>query len=402
MKKNLLITLLFVVGLLSLQGQESTIKKIVKEINLQKTANSKDIFTSLFRASADNLLGDEHSFTFNSSFYGIDSIFRSKGTSISYERERSLRQKSFNIALAADSLNNITKVTGGFTFTLINKKDITYTKFREEDASKLKAMSFLMINLKREINNFIASNHPAEFGTDSINRAITTSWTEADKKNDYTNLHPFIIEALQSNEVAKAVNSQAKTAHSLDTIYSVHEVSEIMDGISKGGDRFHELFVAIGEKYARRPILTFTPTLSYDRTNKQAEYSFASDFSVGLGKDLTKKPWELEIKSLFRIANDTTLNNVNYQNKPFQMSLGVNKVVIENDDNESKMEFKFFTQYEYQFGNVPEGKKAGVFTLNSTFRVNVFKSLWIPVTLKYDPENSNFFGYFSLTANLGD
>jgi hypothetical protein len=66
------------------------------------------------------------------------------------------------------------------------------------------------------------------------------------------------------------------------------------------------------------------------------------------------------------------------------------------------MEFKFFTQYEYQFGNVPTGKDAGIFTLNSTLRINVFKSFWLPLTLKYDPVNSNFLGIFAITANLGN
>jgi len=34
MKKNIFITLLFVVALLSLQAQEATLKKIIKETNL--------------------------------------------------------------------------------------------------------------------------------------------------------------------------------------------------------------------------------------------------------------------------------------------------------------------------------------------------------------------------------
>lgn len=66
------------------------------------------------------------------------------------------------------------------------------------------------------------------------------------------------------------------------------------------------------------------------------------------------------------------------------------------------MEFKLFTQYDQQFGEVAAGGDKNIFTLNTTFRVNVFKSLWLPLTLRYDPENSNFLGMFAVTANIGN
>ena len=117
--------------------------------------------------------------------------------------------------------------------------------------------------------------------------------------------------------------------------------------VTKGKDLFHEEYMNITEKYARKPLLTFSPGFSYDRVNKQAIYSFASDFTVGLGSNPAKKPWELEVKASFRIENDTANKKTNYDSKLFSISAAVNKVLLQSNENESKMEFKFFTSVCY-------------------------------------------------------
>lgn len=77
-------------------------------------------------------------------------------------------------------------------------------------------------------------------------------------------------------------------------------------------------------------------------------------------------------------------------------------MLIENDEKESKMEFKFFAQYDHQLGNVPEGASEAFFSMNSTFRINLFRSVWLPLTVKYDTDNKEFLVSFSVTTNLGN
>ena len=396
MKKYLLILLITISAFLkSFSQTEKDFKAIAVENNAQKTASSKDIITTFFRASIDNLLGDDHSFTFNSSFYGIDSIFRKKGSTISYERERSLRQKTFNIALTGDDNHSITRFSGGFTFTLVNKKDIKLKKLDSDDLGKLTSMSISIANLKKGLIDYIGEKYKNEHIIDSLNRILNSSWNTAAKNHDFSKLRSFIYDALKDSLLIPIMKKADQTLNEKG-------IEEIIDGILKGIDPFHETYKSIAQKYSRKPLWTFSPTAAYDRINKQGEYSFVSEFTVGLGKNLSKKPWEVEIKSAFTISNDTSIRKVNYENKPLTLSLGINKVWIENGEKEPKMEFKFFTQYDYQLGNVPAGKDAGVFTLNTTLRINVFKSLWLPITVKYDPENGNFLGLFAVTANLGN
>lgn len=372
------------------------VKEVAKQINIQKTANTKDILTTLFRAGLDNLLGNKHMFTFSSSFFGIDSIFRTSDEPLGYERERKLRQKSVNIDLTADSNNSITKISGGLTVTLINKRDIS-KKLDDADLTKLYSMGKFLAALKQEINKHIAANHAQEFGIDSIKIEIQKSWTAADRKNDFSDLHPFIIEALRAGIADRIISAGEVTG-----FYSDVEIKEFVISVAEGKDLYHALYIDIAEKYSTKPLWTFSPKFTYDRINKQGLYSFESNLVFGLTKKASKRPWEFEVKSMLKIENDSSVSKTNYRYKPFSVSIGLNKILLRNEEKESKMELKFFTQYDYQFGSVPMGQQTGLFTLNSTFRVNLFQSLWLPVSLKYDPENHNFLGVFSITANIGN
>ena len=377
---------------------------VVQKINQKKTANTKDILTSLYRAGLDNILGKEHKFSFSSSFYGIDSLLRNTDPSKAfYTTERFLRSNSFDISVKGDSVNNITELGGGFTFTLINKKDVEYKKIKE--LTRLVRLANLFEEVRKKVNLNIAANAALMAVNPNLPTQIQASWTAADKTHDYTTLMPEIKQELTNlrNDIAQKNTLIANFLNGKGYIITDAELVNFIDGyLVNGKDVFHEEYVEITERYARKPLLTLSPAMSYDKVHKQGSYGAASSFTVSFGKDLTKKPWELEAKALIKIENDTSIKKTNYDNKPLSVSVGINKVLIENETKESKMEFKFFTQYDYQFGNVPIGKKAGLFTLNSTFRVNVYKSLWLPVTLKYDPDNHNFLGIFSITANLGN
>lgn len=410
MKKNILLfCLIFSFIQLSAQETDDFLKAgISRSVNKQKTANTQDILTNLFRAGIDNLLGDDRKFTFSSSFFGIDSIFRrKKAEPLSFCRERSLRSHSFDIAIEGDSSNNITKIGGGFTFTLMNKKDLACKQIKQSDFLRLKNAMNLFAEIKKKVtlsaeNDINADPSLSSLEKAKLKKAMNDSWNEADVKHDYTILHPKIIEAL------KSILSNSDTKDAIVKRFSenngkitMQDVDAFIGGYVNGRDVFQEQFEYVVERYGRKPLWTFSPNIIYDRVNKQPAFTFASNYTAGFGK-VGKKPWEVEIKAIVKIENDTSIKKTNYDNKLLSVSAGVNKVLLQNSENESRMEFKFFSQYDYQFDNVMTNGQRSIFTLNTTLRINVFKSLWLPITLKYDPDNHNFLGLFSLTANLGN
>lgn len=148
-------------------------------------------------------------------------------------------------------------------------------------------------------------------------------------------------------------------------------------------------------------LWTISPAMEYDRENKQGIYNVATKMTVGISNKLQRKPWEIEANASFKVSKDTLNQATNYDNQVGLINFGVNKVLLENKDNEPKMEFKFFTQLEHQFGKITNSPKS-IFSLNSTLRINLFKTVWLPITVKYDPDNGHLFGFFSIAANLSD
>lgn len=376
-----------------------SMKSINKEVNKQRTANSKDILTSFFRASLDNLLGSGHSFTLNSSFYGLDSIFRHNGMPArSYEAERRLRWTSLNFTITGDSSNNIVKYSGGLSITLLNKKDVTLSRMDMANTQRLRQLSFFMSAFKKSVHNIISHRHPEAMNNFATNTEITNSINKADAQDDYSKLHPYVKEALNDPDFIAGVAAERNALFTM----SDEEIAQYTARIKAGEDAFQTVYSDIAAQYRNKPLWTFSPSVSYDRVSKQAEYYAATYFTVGLTGNPERKPWELEANASFKVGPDSVSKTSNYNNKFLSASLGVNKVLMQTEEKESKMEFKLFTQYDQQFGTVAPGAEKHVFTLNTTLRVNVFKSLWLPLTLKYDPENGNFLGIFAVTANIGN
>ncbi|SFO58672.1 hypothetical protein SAMN05428949_5886 [Chitinophaga sp. YR627] len=396
MKKFLCATILFLSCTIITVGQT---KEISEEINKQRSANSKDVLTSFFRASIDNLLGSDRSFTFNSSLYGIDSIFRRRGVPPhSYGTEKRLRGTSVNLNIAGDSANNITRYGGGLSVTILNKKDVMLTKMATADQTKLQQLSFFMSAFKRSIKNVITQHHAGFFDDTTLNKAVTASLKAADAANDYTNVHPLIAEAMNDPAFITDIIAQKNASFTMDET----EITTYVGRIKRGEDAFQTVYSDIAENYRQKPLWTATGNVSYDRVDKQAEYEFSTYFIRGIGNTIGRRPWELEANASFKIGRDSSFKGSNYNNKLFSASLGVNKILLQDEQKVSKMEFKLFTQYDRQLGDVPPDTPDHLFTFNSTIRINVFKSLWLPLTLRYDPENSNFLGMFAITANIGN
>ncbi|TKC12350.1 hypothetical protein FA048_01650 [Pedobacter polaris] len=391
MKREILMLLVLLSFATVTLAQNSRNDLAVALIDGEKTANSKDILTNLFRASIDNLLGKDRTYSLNSSFLGFYEIFHKK-QELPYERLRVLKQNSFNLGLTGGDQNNITKISTGFTFSVINDTDIKSEKKMGEEFSKLDHDVDIYITLYRQVLSYLqridTTLKSDVFKIQSLNK----SWSDASNKHDFSNLSPQIELALKNADFIKSLRSDAN----ITTLELQGAIREVLSG----KDILYEEYQRIAKIYAQKLLWTLAPSVNYDRVNKQGEYILGSNLTFGLWKKTAQKPWEFEIKTQFKIANDSTLTQSNYNDKPLSLSVGLNKVLLKNKEKESAMELKVFTQYNHQFGSTPSLQREDIFTFNTTLRVNVYKSFWLPLTLKYDVKNGNLLGLFTLTANL--
>ena len=95
--------------------------------------------------------------------------------------------------------------------------------------------------------------------------------------------------------------------------------------------------------------------------------------------------------------NDTAVKKINLDRKTGSFSLGINKVLLENIRGESQMELKFSSEIPHNFSKEATQKDL---TLNLDFKYKLFQSVWLPVTISYDPKNGNLAGFLNVTMNL--
>lgn len=227
-----------------------------------------------------------------------------------------------------------------------------------------------------------------EYLSNKENNLLIKRWDDAKKRDDFTG---FKNDFNKINFERDFITEVTKD----DNYY------QIIENYKTGKDPLKAYYRATGEKYSRKMLWTISPAMEYDRENKQGNYTVTSKMTVGISNKKQRKPWEIEANASFKVSKDTLQQMTNHNNQVGLINLGVNKVLLENENSEPKMEFKFFTQLEHQFGKNYDTPKS-IFSLNSTLRINLFKTIWLPITVKYDPDNGNLFGFFSIAANLSD
>ena len=399
MKKNIILSFLLSLFSLTIFSQtksligevSANVTSVSASANSTKTANSQDFLTNFYRVSLDSILGKNHTYSFNSTFYSLETIMRTifsrkiklelpktyQDLKKLLQADKFLKNNSLNFSLKGDSSNNLSSFSTGFTISIFNRRDILHNaiKYSSSLIELEKYFELYRITITK-INEDLKKQNKG-------NTQFLNDLNQADSTKKYSQLPDATKDILLK--------------YSTDSHFSKEERA-LLKNLLGNVDNGNIIFNNLNALYSRKPLLTFTPSYSYNITNKQPTYSFGLDFLFSLNpKDSHHTSWDGEIKTNYQILNDTSIKSTNFQNKPFSISVGINKVLLQDDKNQSLMEAKFFLQDVYQF----EKPTINKFTLNSSFRINIYKSLWLPITISYDPKKGNVLGFLSITANLG-
>jgi hypothetical protein len=356
----------------------------------QKTASSKDVHSDFLNTSIGNIFGKNNSFSFNPTFYALDSLLNPKARGknpIEYGKQKILRDiqliDSFKINNPDNEISKLSfaSLTVGLSIVLIDKRNISYADFKNDKtirnpSASLEEMIKINMNAQKDIVKkigIIEKTWTAEKIAE-YDKTFLGSWGNYQKQHDYNQL----------DDVTKGIVEQLP--------------EEEKDAIKLS--LLHKTYSDMAALYARKPLLTATPSYAYDFTKKQAQYSLLLDYLRGLGTNINKTPWELELKGSFYIGKDTTINVSNLKDQLGTISSGLNKVLAQDAKKQSNFELKGFFEYDHQFGNVPTGSESNKVTFNITLRKKFFNSFWVPLTLSYDITHPNLFGFLSVTVNI--
>lgn len=359
----------------SLFSQET----IINDIENSRTGNFKDAFYNIIQLTTKNLTDDEKSLELNTTLFKI--IYNAELKSISdltINKSYFLRNFQINAKANFDENYKYSGFSGGFTFAIINKRDkvtlnlakTLYGKSRETFIIKF---AEIQSKLAEGLTNGSKDLELLNEASDNLLNSLEYDATE----NPYHDL----IQA----EFAKVANDFVNPD---GTPLDSNEISSFIATLA-------QLRKSEMDKIDGKPLWTLAAD---GTTNVDGKFTKSSVSSVFL-KGIDKSGDQIDVRGTFTYDEETvpTMPRTIFNGKA-----GLNFVLLRNRiENSSCFEVKALGEYTKIYKNVLPDEDDETITANAEFRIRIANDFWIPVTVKYDIENSNLLGFLNLTYNFG-
>jgi hypothetical protein len=351
--------------------------QVIKDIESSRTGNFKDALYNVIQLTSKNLSEKEKTLELNTTLFKIMyNADISKISDLTIKKSYFLRNFQFNAKVNLDENYKYTGFSGGFTYAIINGRDsitINLAKTRYGKDREVFIRKFQEIQSK-------LSNGLSESEVDLLTKA------SEDLLNGYEydpTGNPY-YDKLQ-NEFESVKSTLRKTD---GTGPNDQDISNYIKSLK-------QLRKSEVEKAKGKLLWTIAADGS---TNTDGKFN-KSSVSTVLLKGIAKSTQEIDIRGTFTYA-DTTL--VSMPRTCFNGKAGLNFIIMRNESEKTScFEFKALGEYTKIYKNVLPDEDDETITANAEFRIRVAKDLWIPITVKYDPEDSNFLGFLNITYNFG-
>lgn len=369
--KKYFISLLLLMSVHVVLAQDEKVQKFREATDDSKSGNYKEVLSNLFQLGTSNLTGPNKSVEFNSTLYGIKSIFWDNITTDTvFSKQKFSRNLEFNTKLNFDEQFNYKGFSGGITYALINQRDKDVANFAKtalvlEYKFWTSELSEIQDKLVSELDKTRDKKFSEKIEAINIASSILTN-KEFDKIDD-SNIY--------FNKIITEFENRNKSIKLQDYIAKIHELRD---------NEYSDL-----EKKALWTV-SLNGTTNDKGNNKKL--TFGTVFLQGF------KNLELDIRS--NLIYSDTLIEKSVQRLELRNSAGLNYKMFKRND-QSVFEVKLYMEYNSILKNKLADEKKNTFLASSDFRIRVTKDIWIPLTIKYDIEKSNFLGFLNITYNFG-
>jgi hypothetical protein len=374
MKKLLII--LIVLATMMARGQEATIKQKIRTADDLKTGNSQDVLTSFFQLALNDITGKEKTFRFQSSLFAIkaktdSSLF----IDTNYLRQTKARNLVFSIAPTLDSNFKFQSNAIGIKYALVNNRDKAVFDFAlpsegEWTSIRRKALNEYVRMFPDGVNNPKYRLASAYFLDEDEERT-----KPEDLPSDF-----LVIVKRYLNESQRFKNTT----------------------LAEFQDRLAVEYNTLAEYVQNRGLWTIDGSFSSDKEGKFfSRINLNSEYLKGIVPGHKKMNLELNLRASLDFDDDsTTVLNKDMDRQIFAFSGGVNWIIAKNRRSEPVIEIKGALSYN----NILKGKyreeNSNKVIAEGTFRIRITNDLWLPLDIKYDPDEGNVFGFISVRSNF--
>lgn len=341
---------------------------ILKEVDKSKTGNWKDVFADFGQLAFKDLTGEKKAFQIKTTLYALkvkadSSLF----TDVNYEQAKFTRNFQIEIGANLDNDYKFKGFTYGADWTIINKRDLS-------------------------VNTLYGSNEQNLYQeyVRTLNKARAEYYFHLENTKDKD------LEA-KIKKVDEAILSDPEKY-----IISVDRFPKDFLAFLPGDfpDKSSQIEKKILEKIEEiklQPLLSIGFRNTIKRKSKIFdEYNFNLIYLHGLRS--SKNMLELDLRSEFT-EKDSIGVEQHIKRQEWNSQIGLNIQLLKQKEV-SLVEFKPYFEFKKIFSGLNENEKDNQFLANADLRIRVLKNLWIPLILKYDLKNDNFFGFLNVSFNF--
>ncbi|MGE0635798.1 MAG: hypothetical protein AB7G44_07250 [Bacteroidia bacterium] len=373
---TLLLILLYIIGIANSQEIE-TDEETVRYASDLKSGNSQDVLISFLQLAVKDITGDNKSFNFQSSIFGIKAAINPDlYIDDNYLKKSNIcaRNIIFNAGIEFDEGFKFKQAPIGIKWAIINNRDKSVFDFKLNNEMEWVFVKEKAINLFTELLNDAGNANANEQVENSRNFFDPEkNKTTSDLSEEFKNILQGILD---TSRFFKGLN---------------------IDGFKNYRQNEYQRMSAIVES---KGILTLEgKTTIADKGKGFSSVNINSEYLKGvIEKEIAGNNIELDIKGAIDFTDDTTSIESDINRGVFSASGGLNWV-IKLKKAKPILELKAqVTYYNVFTEQKPAEKKSGV-TFESVIRLRVTNESWFPVTLKYDPATGNVFGFLNITVN---
>lgn len=349
---------------------ENQIRTIAKETEKSKSGNYREVLNSFFQLVSNNLTNESKSLELNFTLYDLKSIFnKNLKTDYGYVKETTSRNLQFNLKGNFNGEFKEAGYTGGITYAIVNKRDKGLAEFTQEIETIYDDLQVSMDSITSRIIKTIPSEEMSykmkalnEMAKEFINNQTINS-------KDYDPLLYNQFMGLINNYTTefKVENDPKATAQKLDNAKTAYY-----------------------KNLDQKPLWTIYMDGSVDN----------GDFSgSSIGTTYLRGGRWYEIDARAKFIHTDTLSSGLSRNE-LNLKAGVNFKVWKDSNERSLFEVKGYGEYNSIFKNVLPDEDRNKILANVDFRIRLSDDLWVPITVKYDIENSNLLGFLNITYNF--
>lgn len=372
--KKYFISLLLLMSVHVVLAQDEEVQKFREATDNSKSGNYKEVLSNLFQLGTSNLTGPNKSVEFNSTLYGIKSIFcDSITTDKVFSEQKFSRNLEFNTKLNFDEQFNYKGFSGGITYALINQRDKDVANFK--DTELYKNLQFL-------------NNELSEIYSKLVDELTKTDDKELSANIEAINIASSILTNKEFDKIEELSKSNSYFNKIITEFENRNKSIKLKDYIKK----IHELRDKEYSDLEKKALWTVSLNGTTNDKGNNKKLTFGTVFLQGF------KHLELDIRS--NLVYSDTLIEKSVQRLESRNSAGLNYKMFKRN-KQSVFEIKVYMEYNSILKNKLADEKKNTFLASSDFRIRVAKDIWIPLTIKYDIEKSNFLGFLNITYNFG-